>query len=252
MKKALVRKAYEQGRLLDPQDLTDDSLFRLVREDENVRVLVTHEIEDRFYIRAKPSREELERGLVTKPNREQPKEAAAGDQKKRTENEEDVYWSTHEGIEERYYQSPSRMQQYPQTAPAGSYPEPPAYAPMQPDEQNPPQPAPLNPAPSSSRPQLEMAGAQPVGDYPESLPQDSTQMPRMDPGEVPQLLAASSVERQPANGSSATDGLRSDRSRAMPRGQVVPRRTGWAHPRRRTLPMICNLVVRSNTRNRPG
>jgi protein involved in polysaccharide export with SLBB domain len=209
VKKALVRKAYEQGRLLDPQDLTDDSLFRLVREDENVRVLVTHEIENRFYIRAKPSREELERGLVTKPNREQPKEAAAGDQNKRTENEEDVYWSTHEGIEERYYQSPSRMQQYPQTTPPGSYTEPPAYAPMQPDQQNPSQPAPLNPAPSSSRPQLEMAGAQPVGDYPESLPQDSAQVPRMDPGEVPQLLAASSVERQPANGSSAADGLSS-------------------------------------------
>ena len=102
-----MRKAYEQGRLLDPQDLTDDSLFRLVREDENVRVLITHEIEDRFYIRAKPTREELERGLVTRPNREQPKEAAAGDQNKRTENEEDVYWSTHEGAEERYYHSPT-------------------------------------------------------------------------------------------------------------------------------------------------
>ncbi len=206
VKKALVRKAYEQGRLLDPQDLSDESLFRLVRQDENVRVLVTHEIEDRFYIRAKPSRQELERGLVSR--RDQPKQAAAGDQK-RTENEEEVYWSTHEGIEERYYQSPSRMQQYPQPAPAGSYTEPPAYAPMQPDGQNPSQPAPLNPAPSSSRPQLEMAGGQPVGDYPESLSQESTQVSRMDPGEPPQLLAASSVERQPANGSSATDGPRS-------------------------------------------
>jgi protein involved in polysaccharide export with SLBB domain len=209
VKKALVRKAYEQGRLLDPQDLTDESLFRLVREDENVRVLVTHEIEDRFYIRAKPSREELERGLVTESRRDQPKQAAAGDQQKRTENEEEVYWATHEGIEERYYQSPSRMQQYSQPAPAGSYTEPPAYAPTQPDGQNPSQPAPLNPAPSSSRPQLEMAGGQPVGDYPESLPQDSTQASRMDPGELPQLLAASSVERQPENGSSATDGPRS-------------------------------------------
>jgi protein involved in polysaccharide export with SLBB domain len=197
VKKALVRKAYEQGRLLDPQDLTDDSLFRLIREDENVRVLITHEIEDRFYIRAKPSREELERGLVTESHREQPKQAAAGDQEKRTENEEDVYWSTHEGIEERYYQSPSRMQQYPQPAPAGSYTEPPAYAPMQPDGQNPSQPAPLNPGPSNSRPQLEMTGVPPVGDYPDSLPQDAAQMPRMDPGEVPQLLAASNAQRQP-------------------------------------------------------
>jgi protein involved in polysaccharide export with SLBB domain len=200
VKKALVRKAYEQGRLLDPQDLTDDSLFRLVREDENVRVLITHEIEDRYYIRAKPTREELERGLVTRPNREQPKEAGAGDQTKRTENEEDVYWSAHEGIEERYYQSPSRMQQSPQSAPAGSYAQPPAYAPTQPDQQNLPQPTPQSPTPGSSRPQLEMTGAQPVGDYPESLPQDSTQMPRMDPAEVPQLLAASNAQHQPQDG----------------------------------------------------
>jgi protein involved in polysaccharide export with SLBB domain len=199
VKKALVRKAYEQGRLLDPQDLTDDSLFRLVREDENVRVLITHEIEDRYYIRAKPTREELERGLVTRPNREQPKEAAAGDQTKRTENEEDLYWSTHEGAEERYlfpYGVPQSAQS-PQSAPAGSNAQPPAYAPTQPDQQNLPQPAPQSPTPGSSRPQLEMTGTQPVGDYPESLPQDSTQMPRMDPGELPQLLAANNAQRQP-------------------------------------------------------
>src|SRR5579871_1557777 len=38
-KKVLVRTAYQQGRLLATQDLDDDVLFRLVREDENVRVL---------------------------------------------------------------------------------------------------------------------------------------------------------------------------------------------------------------------
>jgi protein involved in polysaccharide export with SLBB domain len=202
VKKALVRKAYEQGRLLDPQDLTDDSLYRLVREDENVRVLITHEIEDRFYIRAKPTREELQRGLVTKPNREPPKETAAGDQTKRPENEEDVYWSTHEGAEERYlfpYGIPQSTQS-PQSAPPGSYAQPPVYPPTQPDQQNLPQPTPQSPAPSSSRPQLEKAGAQPVGDYPESLPQDATQMPRMDPAEVPQLLAASNAQRQSQDG----------------------------------------------------
>src|SRR6476660_5834520 len=41
VKKSLVRKAYEQGRLLDPADLTDDALFRLLREDDNVRILAT-------------------------------------------------------------------------------------------------------------------------------------------------------------------------------------------------------------------
>src|ERR1700674_3148727 len=52
VKKTLVRKAFEQGRVLDPNDLTDDALFRLIREDQNVRVIATREIEDRSYIRA--------------------------------------------------------------------------------------------------------------------------------------------------------------------------------------------------------
>jgi hypothetical protein len=50
VKKALVRKAFEQGRLLDPKDLTDDALFTLIREDDTVRVVATREIEDRFYV----------------------------------------------------------------------------------------------------------------------------------------------------------------------------------------------------------
>jgi len=60
-KKLLVRTAFEQGRVLDPEDLDDETVFRLVREDQNVRVLFTREIEDRSYIRAKPTREELAR-----------------------------------------------------------------------------------------------------------------------------------------------------------------------------------------------
>ena len=61
VKKMLVRKAYKEGRLLDPKELTDEALYRLIRSDENIRVLVTNEIEDRNYIRVKPSQEELER-----------------------------------------------------------------------------------------------------------------------------------------------------------------------------------------------
>lgn len=58
IKKALVRKAYEQGRLLDPADLTDNTLFALLQEDNNVRILATREIETRGYIRANPKSEE--------------------------------------------------------------------------------------------------------------------------------------------------------------------------------------------------
>src|SRR6185437_17170269 len=60
-KRMLVRKAYEQGRILDPEDLTDDALFELLREDHNICVLATREIEDRAYVRAKPTLEELAR-----------------------------------------------------------------------------------------------------------------------------------------------------------------------------------------------
>ena len=61
VKKALVRKAYEQGRLLDPKDLEDEILFTLIRKDFNVRVIATREIENRGYIRARPTKAELER-----------------------------------------------------------------------------------------------------------------------------------------------------------------------------------------------
>jgi len=54
VKRVLVRKAYEQGRLLDPADLTDEALFQLLREDDNVRILATQEIEKREYVRPKP------------------------------------------------------------------------------------------------------------------------------------------------------------------------------------------------------
>src|SRR6185312_6811079 len=60
VKKMLVRKAYEQGRILDPEDLTDDALFQLLHEDHNICVLATREIEDRAYVRAKPRLEEIQ------------------------------------------------------------------------------------------------------------------------------------------------------------------------------------------------
>src|SRR6266568_3319760 len=64
VKKMLVRKAYAQGRLLDPKDLTDDAVFRLVGDDEETRSLITKEIVDRSYVRAKPTREELAREML--------------------------------------------------------------------------------------------------------------------------------------------------------------------------------------------
>jgi len=61
VKKLLVRKAFEQGRILESKDLTDEALFRLMREDENIRVLATQEVMKRRYIQALPTEEERQR-----------------------------------------------------------------------------------------------------------------------------------------------------------------------------------------------
>lgn len=68
VKKILVRKAYEQGRLLHAKELDDEALFRLIQDDANIRILITHEIEDRNYISLKPSREELARAKSGRPS----------------------------------------------------------------------------------------------------------------------------------------------------------------------------------------
>ena len=118
VKKLLVMKAYEQGRILDPTDLTDDALFRLLREDNNVRILATREIEDRHYIRVKPSEEDIER---------EKREAELGAQRGYTRttigkapelsalakskgNQEDAYWSTRD---ETYWVKPKDQQNSP-------------------------------------------------------------------------------------------------------------------------------------------
>jgi protein involved in polysaccharide export with SLBB domain len=54
VKRVLVQKAYDQGRLLEEKDLTDDALYRLIQTDFNVRVLATKEIERRHYVAALP------------------------------------------------------------------------------------------------------------------------------------------------------------------------------------------------------
>src|SRR5580658_7427788 len=89
VKRLLVRRAYEQGRLLDPADVTDDALFQSLRDDNDVRVLATQEIERREYVRAKPTRQELEKDRIVKT----PGSRAVG------QNEEEKYWSQHEKIE---------------------------------------------------------------------------------------------------------------------------------------------------------
>jgi len=98
-KKMLVRKAYEQGRILDPEDVTDEALFQLLHEDHNICVLVTQEIVDRAYIRAKPTQEQIERerelnaryGTTAAPATPSPAPPAPG-----SGNQEEAYWKKHD------------------------------------------------------------------------------------------------------------------------------------------------------------
>ncbi len=97
VKKAIVRKAFEQGRVLDPNDLTDDALFRLIKDDQNVRVIATQEIESRSYIRALPTREELARNLPCRDplagkDVKPPDPADA----KGPYSQEQIYWAKHD------------------------------------------------------------------------------------------------------------------------------------------------------------
>src|SRR3954468_13228462 len=137
VKKMLVRKAYEQGRILDPEDLTDDALFQLLHEDHNVCVLATREIEDRSYVRAKPTVQEVERqherdaraGVTrTVASAEQKSEGAA----QKLSSQEDFYWDKHDGSVEPYRigQPQSQPQQtqpatpaVPRNPPAGNSPQ---------------------------------------------------------------------------------------------------------------------------------
>lgn len=176
VKKLLVRKAYEQGRLLESQDLDDEALFRLIREDANVRVLITQEIEDRRYIRAKPSREELERGLVLEPRPRTEKNASQGPEVVQVKNQEDTFWSTHERTVEHNPEPQPYFEQPAITTPT----------------YNPGERGPATPPPVDNRRPVERAQLQPPADELfGGLPSDALAMPRVRPQEMPNLLAAS-------------------------------------------------------------
>src|SRR5580704_14766705 len=100
VKKLLVRKAFEQGRILEPEDLTDEALFRLLREDENIRVLATQEVSKRLYIRALPTPEERQRESVTGAHSittgEEQTPTTANPDKTRPTSQEERYWSDQE------------------------------------------------------------------------------------------------------------------------------------------------------------
>lgn len=164
VKKALVRKAYEQGRILEPSDLTDEALYDLIREDENIRVLATREIEARSYIRAKPTREELATQTASRqqPNRDRLDQLNSG------VSQEDQYWS---------------QRNLPRQSPAIENPE-----------NSPTTPAPARPESNPARQVLQASGRDQSEDSElfEGLPYDTSKLSSIRPDELPALLSASS------------------------------------------------------------
>src|SRR5215831_20603276 len=197
VKKMLVRKAYEQGRLLDPEELTDEALFRLITRDQNIRVLITREIEDRDYIHAKPTKEELALQQL------QAQAAAAQAQQeadiKAGKTQEDAYWAQH---------SQDLQNAAP---PSGTLPGSPSP--------NTPNSNPLNPQNNSpaddQRRALQIAEAQrQYDDYSDGLPLNPLGFQRVSPDQLSALLAA--------RGGSAGYGLTSTSGSDIPGGFGLP------------------------------
>lgn len=128
VKKMLVRKAFAQGRVIDQQDLTDDAIFRLVRDDDETRALITQQIVDRGYVRAKPTTEELEKQLE-----QQQRLAAANEDQRRQEYSEFPEQQREDNLQGRYGSGAAPSSR--QNAPA--YQSNPPY--QRSPQQNPPQ-----------------------------------------------------------------------------------------------------------------
>jgi protein involved in polysaccharide export with SLBB domain len=214
VKKALVRKAFDQGRILDPNDLTDDALFSLIREDDNIRVIATREIVDRSYIKAKPTREEIARNLPCRQPMptgaealaaKQPDQSASNLNTKRSPSQEEQYWLKHDNDLDCYLtqylpygiapypsgqlqstQSPSQ-QQYPASQyPLQQFPQQQQY----PQQQYPPSETPQQNPSTDYRRQLQLTQAQPSQGY-FGMDSDQSEMASIQPDELPSLLSAS-------------------------------------------------------------
>ncbi len=214
VKKVLVKRAFEQGRILDPNDLTDEALFTLIRQDDNIRVIATHEIVDRAYIKVKPTREELARDfpcrqlMPTGPEAlatKQPDQSSSSSNTKRPPSQEDVYWLKHEDDLDCYLTqylpygvvpNPFGQPQYTQTPsqsqyPASQYPSRQQYPQQQfPQQQNPPSQAPQQGPSTDNRRQLELTQTQPSQGY-FGMDSDQSEMASIQPDELPSLLSAS-------------------------------------------------------------
>jgi protein involved in polysaccharide export with SLBB domain len=177
VKKLLVREAFEQGRILESRDLSDEALFRLLREDENIRVLATQEVSKRQYIRALPTFAERQRESAVSGDslgtREEESSTSGPPAQTRSTSQEERYWSKQEP---RRAVSPPLAQ--------------PQYNPQAPDVLPRTQPEPE----VDSRRVVEQAQMQDSDDF-DNMPADSGSMERIRPEDLPELIRARSEQR---------------------------------------------------------
>jgi hypothetical protein len=212
VKKALVRRAFEQGRILDAKDLTDEALFRIIREDDNIRIIATREIEDRSYVRAKPTREELARNLPCRQPMPAPGEAAnrpdqSSQETKRVPTQEEVYWLKHESDLDCYltqylpYGTAQTLYAPPQTAPASSelpYPLQQDSRPQSPQQPYPPSQVTPRGPPTDYRKQLQVTHTQlPQGSF--EAESDQNEMAGLQPDDLSGVVNASQSNRYSAS-----------------------------------------------------
>jgi protein involved in polysaccharide export with SLBB domain len=208
IKKALVRKAYDEGRIIDPADLTDDSVFTMIREDQSVRVIATRQIVQRGYVRAKPTPEELARIPLCPPletkNGQTPTQNDS-DLQKHVFTQEETYWLKHDDDLNCYYYmnepntnseiagnsnpenalSPN-MQQYPSSRyPSQGYP--PSQSPYSPSQSSPNQTQP-SPYYDDQRRQLQSIQMQQREDF-ENSQTDGDDFASSMSDELPSLLS---------------------------------------------------------------
>jgi protein involved in polysaccharide export with SLBB domain len=196
VKRLLVTKAYEQGRLLDSADLTDDALFQLLREDNNIRVLATEEIESREYVRPKPTRQEIAKDRIGRVPLAESAKSAGGGAITPARSEEEKYWEQHERP------SPGKKAV---TSPDSSVPDsrdPPvrdgfSTTGFEPEPAAPPERSPMQPAvpdaPDPGRRQS-LAGLQPQNRDSYTGAPEADSLPRISPEGMPGLLSASLEE----------------------------------------------------------
>ena len=191
-KKALLKAASDEGRLLDPKELSDESVYDLVRKDEDARARITKEIEERHYVQAKPTRSELEGGMVLTSGRPANETGAKGGENRPAASQEEAYWESHERTHEYRPEQPApAAAQAP--APQWILP-PPGYAPSQGGILSPDRKGRQQQNETDSRRRLESAQGEPHGNpYFESLP--GGQSPRIESEEMAGLVSASLADK---------------------------------------------------------